>query len=180
MHFPLLRVIILRLQLGSADSNTAIVLLIPELALHRADGAESWRCLQQLCLFRMLSRRPGGAGVPPLVLLGLRGLGCSSLGQRKPQCQPVAMMAIWSQNLLHWSCKGMQQRTWFFWKKMTDILEIQLLTESKNWYLKSGMKCTMHGVANFSLKQQEYHVSATPEETMRRRGVKEIKKELSC
>ena len=40
MHFPVLRLITLLLQLGSADSNTATVLLIPELALHRAYGAE--------------------------------------------------------------------------------------------------------------------------------------------
>lgn len=57
-------------------------------------------------------------------------------------------------------CKGMQQKTWFYWKKAANIHEIQLLREARNWYLNSGVKCTIHGVANFGLAECEYRVSA--------------------
>lgn len=106
---------------------------------------------------RLYSTHPSGSA--PRAVWSCRGVGSNSFGQRNPQCQPVA---IWSQNLLCWGCKGMQQEAWFYWKTTANIHEIQLLTEAKKLCLNSGMKCTIHVVANFSLKQWEYHVSVTP------------------
>lgn len=92
MHFPLLRLITLLLQQSSADSNTAIVLLISELALHRADGAEPWCCLQQLCLFKTLHWRPGGGGIPPLVLLGL-------LREQRAYAMGFGLQQLWAEKV---------------------------------------------------------------------------------
>lgn len=97
------------LQLGSADSSTATVLLIAKLALHRADWAEPWRCLQQLGLF----------GVPPPFLpVQLQEQHAAaarfSCRQRKLLCVSWWPFGVESAPL---ELQGMQWKPWIIKKK---------------------------------------------------------------